>query len=114
MIRTTICIIFLFVACNDNRGYSEKNREKPNILFAIIDDVTYKHMGAYGCDWIDTPNFNRIAREGILFNRAYTPNAKCGPSQGCILTGRNSWQLEQDTNHWAHWPQKFQSFTEAL
>ena len=54
--------------------------EKPNILFAIADDWSFGHASAYGCTWIKTPAFDRLAREGILFNRAYTPNAKCAPS----------------------------------
>src|SRR6266542_2190576 len=53
---------------------AETNRP-PNILFAIADDWG-RHAGAYGTKWIKTPAFDRVAREGILFNRAYTPNAK--------------------------------------
>ncbi|MGB1816982.1 MAG: sulfatase-like hydrolase/transferase, partial [Rubripirellula sp.] len=67
----------------------------PNILFAIADDLSFPHMGAYGTEWIQTPAFDRVAREGLLFNRCYTPNAKCAPSRACIVTGRNSWQLEE-------------------
>jgi hypothetical protein len=37
----------------------------------------------------------RAVEEGLLFTRAYTPNAKCAPSHACLLTGRNSWQLER-------------------
>lgn len=88
--------------------------KKPNILFAVMDDVTYKHMGIYGCTWVRTPNFDRIAKNGLLFTRAYTNNAKCAPSRANILTGRNSWQLEQAANHWPHFPQKFVSFVEVL
>lgn len=88
--------------------------QKPNILFAIMDDVTYMHMGAYGCEWVETPNFDRIASEGILFQNVYTPNAKCGPSRSNILTGRNSWQLEEGVNHWSYFPSKFKSFAESL
>lgn len=72
--------------------YSCSREEAPNFLFAIADDATYMHMGAYGCDWVKTPAFDRVASEGILFGNAYTPNAKCAPSRACILTGRNSWQ----------------------
>ena len=79
--------------------FSQHNSERPNILFAIADDWSYGHAGAYGCKWVSTPAFDRIAREGILFNRAYTPNAKCAPSRAIILTGRNSWQLEEAANH---------------
>jgi hypothetical protein len=63
---------------------------------------------------VKTPNFDRIAQNGILFNHAYTPNAKCAPSRSCILTGRNSWQLEQAANHWPYFPEKFKVFTEVL
>lgn len=79
-----------------------------------MDDVTYMHMSAYGCDWVNTPNFDRVAAQGILFQNAYTPNAKCGPSRSNILTGRNSWQLEEAVNHWADFPVKFKSVAESL
>ena len=75
--------------------------KKPNILFCIADDATWKHMSAYGTDWIKTPAFDKIADQGLLFNNAYTPNAKCGPSRSIILTGRNTWQLEEAANHLA-------------
>lgn len=88
--------------------------EKPNILFAIADDASFPHMGAYGTDWVKTPGFDRVAEEGLLFLRAYTPNAKCAPSRACVLTGRNSWQLEEAANHWCFFPAKFKSVVEAL
>jgi len=87
---------------------------RPNILFAIADDASYPHMGAYGCKWVATPGFDRVAREGLLFTHAYTPNAKCAPSRASILTGRNSWQLEEAANHWCFFPAKFKVYTEAL
>lgn len=71
-------------------------------------------MGSYGCDWVKTPAFDRVAANGILFNNAYTPNAKCAPSRACILTGRNSWQLEEAVNHWCYFPEKFRTYPEAL
>ena len=77
---------------------------RPNILFCIMDDASWIHMGAYGCEWVDTPAFDRLAEEGILFRNAYTPNAKCAPSRSSILTGRNSWQLEEAGNHVAAFP----------
>ncbi len=88
--------------------------EKPNILFCIADDQSYPDAGAYGCNWIKTPAFDRVAREGILFTNAYTPNAKCAPSRACIITGRNSWQLEAAANHWCYFPAKFKTYAEVL
>lgn len=91
---------------------TEKPRP-PNILFAIADDWG-AHAGAYGTPWVKTPGFDRIAREGALFTRAYTPNAKCAPSRAIVLTGRHSWQLEEAGNHMAFFPAKFKSWPEAL
>lgn len=87
---------------------------RPNILFALADDLSYPHMGAYGVDWIQTPAFDRVAKEGLLFSRAYTPNAKCSPSRSIILTGRNSWQLEEAANHVPFFPEKYASHIEIL
>jgi arylsulfatase A-like enzyme len=71
-------------------------------------------MGAYGCTWVQTPAFDRVAREGLLFNNAYTPNAKCAPSRACVLTGRNSWQLREAANHWCHFPADIKVYPETL
>ena len=93
---------------------AENQPDRPNILFAIADDASWKHFGAYGCDWVTTPAFDRVAAEGLLFLNAYTPNAKCSPSRSCILTGRNSWQLEEAVNHLPYFPEKFGTYAEAL
>ena len=87
--------------------------QKPNILFCIADDAALD-FGVYGCEWVKTPAFDRIANEGLLFNRAYTPNAKCAPSRAIILTGRYSWQLEEAGNHMPVFPAKFKGYFEAL
>lgn len=85
----------------------------PNILFAIADDWG-PHASAYGTPWVKTPNFDRVAKEGLLFRQAYTPNAKCAPSRACILTGRNSWQLKEAANHICYFPPEFKGWGEAL
>ncbi|MDP3069163.1 MAG: sulfatase [Opitutaceae bacterium] len=87
--------------------------QPPNILFAIADDWGV-HAGAYGTKWVQTPAFDRVARDGLLFKNTYTPNAKCAPSRAAILTGRNSWQLEEAANHICYFPAKFKGWGEAL
>ena len=94
-------------------GHSSFAAERPNIVFAIADDWG-PHASAYGTPWIKTPAFDRVAREGLLFNNAYTPNAKCAPSRACILTGRNSWQLKEAANHICYFPPEFKGWAEAL
>lgn len=87
--------------------------KRPNILLCLADDAGM-HMGAYGCTWVSTPGFDRVAREGVLFKQAYTPNSKCAPSRACILTGRNSWQLEDACTHSGFFPAKFKTYMEVL
>lgn len=86
----------------------------PNILFCISDDQSFPHTSAYGTTWVNTPAFDRIAKEGLLFTRAYTPNAKCAPSRASVLTGRYSWQLESAANHGGYYPDGYRTFMEAL
>jgi N-sulfoglucosamine sulfohydrolase len=102
----SLSLVFCLISC--------KPANPPNFLFAIADDASYPHMSAYGCDWVKTPAFDKVAKDGILFTNCYTPNAKCAPSRACILTGRNSWQLEEAANHWPYFPAKFKTFAEVL
>ncbi|HXI00711.1 MAG TPA: sulfatase [Sphingobacteriaceae bacterium] len=89
-------------------------QKRPNILFCIADDASYKYLSTYGTSWVRTPTIDRIAKEGLLFMNAYTPNAKCSPSRASILTGRNSWQLEEAGNHSPVFPIKFTTYVESL
>lgn len=110
LIAVTPCILS---QCNPS-GRDTIKSDRPNILIAIGDDISWQHMGAYGCTWVKTPGFDRVAQDGIIFRNAYTPNAKSSPSRACLLTGRNSWQLEEAANHVPFYPVKFTTFVEAL
>ena len=112
--KRNIILSIIYLLLSSISLLSKKTVDRPNILFAIADDWSFGHAGAYGCEWIKTPAFDRVAREGILFNRAYTPNAKCAPSRAIILTGRNSWQLEEAANHQNIFPAKFKGWMEVL
>jgi len=103
----------MLLRCNP-ADESQKNRKRPNFLIAMADDISWPHMSAYGCTFVSTPGFDRVAEKGILFNNCYTPNAKSSPSRACFLTGRNSWQLEEAGNHVPFFPVKFKSFIEVL
>jgi N-sulfoglucosamine sulfohydrolase len=87
---------------------------RPNILFVIFDDWNWGHAGAYGCTWVQTPNFDRVAREGILFRHCFTSNPKCSPCRASLLTGRNTWQLEEAVCHNGLFPSKFAVYPDLL
>ncbi|UCD39369.1 MAG: sulfatase [Fidelibacterota bacterium] len=86
----------------------------PNILLAISDDQSWPHAGAYGCGFVKTPAFDRIAEEGILFTHGYCPAPQCSPCRAALLTGRNIWQLEEAGTHASLFPGKYQVYPELL
>jgi N-sulfoglucosamine sulfohydrolase len=86
----------------------------PNILLAISDDQSYPHCSAYGCEFIHTPAFDRVAKEGILFNNAFVSSPGCAPSRASLVLGRYPWQNEHAGNHSAIWPNKFVPFPDIL
>lgn len=113
-IKTIVLILpCAFAGCH-RTSPDKSNPDRPNILIAMGDDISFPHMSAYGTPWVKTPGFDRVAKKGLLFNNFYTPNAKSSPSRACFLTGRNSWQLEEAANHVPFFPAKFKSFIEVL
>ncbi|RUL85047.1 sulfatase family protein [Tautonia sociabilis] len=88
--------------------------DRPNILFAIADDWSADHASIAGCSWVKTPAFDRVCREGVRFTNAFTSNPKCSPCRASILTGRNSWQLEEAANHFGLFPAKWPVYPDLL
>ncbi len=88
--------------------------KQPNILFAIADDWGFPHASAYGDPVVKTPAFDRIAREGVLFNHAFVSSPSCTPSRGAILTGKYHWQLKGAANLWSVFPDEFPTYPEQL
>lgn len=64
--------------------------KRPNILFIFSDDHGYQALSCYGSKVNQTPNLDRIAKEGMRFDRCFVTNSICGPSRAVILTGKYS------------------------
>ncbi|MBD3265474.1 sulfatase-like hydrolase/transferase [bacterium] len=62
-------------------------RQKPNIIFIMADDLGYGDLGCYGGNKVNTPNIDRMAREGLKFTQHYAGSTVCAPSRCCIMTG---------------------------
>lgn len=62
---------------------------KPNIIFILADDLGYGDLGCYGQKRIQTPNLDRMAREGMKFTQAYAGSTVCAPSRCSLMTGKH-------------------------
>ncbi len=100
------------------RGGSKKefliSDHRPNILLAIADDWAWPHGGAYGCRFVKTPNFDRVAQTGTLWENNFCPSPSCAPSRAALLTGRHPWELEEGVNLWGLLPAKFAVYPDLL
>ncbi|MCW8863669.1 MAG: sulfatase [Colwellia sp.] len=78
------------VVAADNTGSSE-TEQRPNILFIMSDDHAFQALSAYGhpvSKLAPTPNLDRIAKNGMRFNKGFVTNSLCGPSRAAMLTGK--------------------------
>lgn len=71
-------------------GIAQKAGSRPNVIYMMSDDHAYQAISAYGYGLNQTPNIDKIASEGMLFQRAYVTNSICGPSRAVMLTGKFS------------------------
>jgi N-sulfoglucosamine sulfohydrolase len=101
-------------AVNFLPGLSCANKSKPNILFAIADDWSWPHASIAGAAEINTPSFDRVAREGVLFTNCHVSAPSCTPSRGAILTGQYHWRLEEGGDLWSILPTKFKVYPDLL
>ncbi|WP_338238593.1 sulfatase [Persicobacter diffluens] len=77
----------VLLACQTPEKIEEK---RPNILFIMSDDHAYQAISAYSDHLIQTPQIDRIAKEGMLFTNACVSNSICAPSRATILTGKHT------------------------
>ena len=66
---------------------SKTDPVKPNIVFILADDLGWTDLGVMGSDYYETPNIDRLAEEGLLFDNAYAAAANSAPSRACMMTG---------------------------
>ncbi len=68
--------------------------KRPNILFLMGDDWSYPHAGALGDRTVKTPTFDRLAREGVLFDNSFVSAPSCTPSRHSVSSGQYHWRLK--------------------
>lgn len=77
-----------FISCSSNQA--DRTEEVPNMVFIMSDDHAYQAISAYHSQFIQTPNIDKIAHQGMTFDRSFVSNSICAPSRAVILTGKFS------------------------
>jgi N-sulfoglucosamine sulfohydrolase len=80
-------ILLFFTSCN-NSTQKIVEKTQPNFIVFIADDAAWNDCGPYGNAIIKTPNINKLADEGVVFDNAFLTTSSCSPSRCSILTGR--------------------------
>tara|TARA_R110001592_G_scaffold60806_3_gene185210 strand:+ start:109455 stop:111164 length:1710 start_codon:yes stop_codon:yes gene_type:complete len=107
-------ILFILVISSCGTKTEETSNKPPNILFVISDDQSFYHTSFEGSKFINTPAFDRIAKEGVYFTNAMAGSPGCAPSRSSIITGRYHWQNESSGQHAAPWLKKHVPFVDLL
>ncbi len=94
-------LAYSFVVEKPRTNDKKNSTKKPNILFCIADDWGWPHASVLGDSAVLTPTFDRLAREGVLFDHAYVSSPSCTPSRSAILTGQYHWRLGESANLWS-------------
>ncbi len=95
-------------------GMVARADDRPNILLAIGDDISWQHLGCYGSEFVDTPTFDTLAGKGVLFKNAYCSAPGCSPSRAALLTGKYIWEIEEAGTHAANFPKHLKVYPELL
>ncbi|MGZ0169921.1 MAG: sulfatase-like hydrolase/transferase [Planctomycetales bacterium] len=91
----------------------ERDR-RPNIVFCMADDWSWPHAGILGDPIVKTPHFDRVAREGVLFENAFVSTPSCTPSRLSILTGQHHWRLREGDSLGGSLREEYDVYTELL
>jgi len=92
---------------------SFSSSERPNIVFVLSDNQNYKFMSCAGHSFLETPNMDRLAREGTLFTNAFVTTSLCSPSRASFLTGKYA-HTHGVQNNFTPWDGSHRTFLEVL
>ncbi len=106
------CLCAVFVLTRTSSAVASA-LDRPNILLILSDDHSVPYLGCYGNPDLKTPNLDKMASEGALFQRAYTTAPQCVPSRAGILTGRSTVDIRM-TRFSAPLPRDVITFPEVL
>ncbi|MDW3647280.1 MAG: arylsulfatase [Bacteroidia bacterium] len=84
----SLLLIFIFFAACEQAPTHDRSR--PNIIYVLADDLGYNELGVYGQKYIETPNIDQLAKNGLRFSRHYSGSPVCAPSRCVLMTGKHT------------------------
>lgn len=103
--RIFVCIIFTTLSffITAQKIAVKNNNAKPNIVFFLIDDLGWMDVGYNGSTFYETPNIDKLAKEGMQFTNAYAACPVCSPTRASVMTGK--YPASMKTTDWFGAPQ---------
>jgi N-sulfoglucosamine sulfohydrolase len=109
-----ICNAIIISHANPGAMAAEPDGRRPNIVFCMADDWSWPHAGILGDPVVKTPNFDCVAREGVLFENAFVSTPSCTPSRLSILAGQHHWRLKEGASLGGSLREEYDVYTEML
>ncbi|MCU0386877.1 MAG: arylsulfatase [Flavihumibacter sp.] len=88
-VYTVALVVLLFCG---KAVLAQQMKDRPNVLIIYTDDLGYGDLSCYGAAKLNTPNIDKLAKQGLRFTRAYTTSATCTPSRYALMTGQYPWR----------------------
>ncbi|MGI8636362.1 MAG: sulfatase-like hydrolase/transferase, partial [Segetibacter sp.] len=95
MRKTNILISLFFLLCLTATSFAQ---QKKNVLLFLVDDLGWADVGTYGSSFYETPNIDKLAKQGMKFTNAYAACPVCSPTRASIMTGK--YPVAMQTTDW--------------
>lgn len=111
--KTPFFLVIMLWVSNVCFAQSQPAKSRVNILVIIADDMSM-NAGIYGDKTISTPGIDGVAKDGVIFDKAYCTASSCTPSRASLLTGQYPHQLKEGGNLWGTLPVSYPNYTTKL
>ncbi|SHI57874.1 Arylsulfatase A [Arenibacter nanhaiticus] len=87
---TVLLLLMLLTSCKSKGKELPNLSTPPNIIYINVDDLGWKDVGYMGSTYFETPNIDKLSKEGMVFTQGYAAAANCAPSRACLMSGQNT------------------------
>lgn len=80
--------LFLAIVFSASFSMAADHRRQPNFIFILMDDMGWRDVGFMGNEFVETPNLDRLSKNGLVFSQAYASAPNCAPTRACLMSGQ--------------------------